>query len=216
MPEAVFAVMLTFCRDGDIIFMLFSVPLVERITPMQTLILNGSPRKKGDTASLLQHLRKHLTGEIIEISAYHDNISPCIDCRRCKESGICVIPDKMQDIYKTIETCDNIIIASPIYFSELTGRLLDVASRLQTYYYGMQKNGGHPVKKPKRGAVILVGGGEGDAQIAYDTAVRILHYMKAKEIYPLICSHRTDEIPAAEDIQVLAQLRELAAFLHRD
>ena len=183
---------------------------------MQTLILNGSPRKNGDTAALLSYLRNYLKGEIIEISAYYDNISPCIDCRRCKESGICVIPDRMQDVYKIIETCDNIIIASPIYFSELTGRLLDVASRLQTYYYGMQKNHGHPVKKPKRGGVLLVGGGEGDPQIAYATAVRILHYMKAKEIYPLICSHRTDEIPAAEDGAVLAQIRELAAFLHRD
>lgn len=183
---------------------------------MQTLILNGSPRKNGDTAALLSYLRNYLKGEIIEISAYYDNISPCVDCRRCKESGICVIPDRMQDIYKIIETCDNIIIASPIYFSELTGRLLDVASRLQTYYYGMQKNHGHPVKKPKRGAVLLVGGGEGDPQNAYATAVRILHYMKAKEIHPLICSHRTDEIPAAEDAAVLEQIRELAAFLHRD
>lgn len=180
---------------------------------MQTLILNGSPRKNGDTAALLSHLRKHLQGEIIEISAYYDKISPCVDCRRCKESGICVIPDRMQDIYKIIETCDNIIIASPIYFSELTGRLLDVASRLQTYYYGMQKNGGHPVKKSKRGAVILVGGGEGDAQIAYDTAVRILHYMKAKDVYPLICSHHTDEIPAAEDGAVQEEIRNAADFL---
>ncbi len=181
---------------------------------MQTLILNGSPRKNGDTAALLKHLRKHLQGEIIEISAYNDHISPCIDCRRCKESGICVIPDKMQEVYKIIETCDNIIIASPLYFSELTGRLLDVASRLQTYYYGLQ-NHGHPVKKPKRGAVLLVGGGEGDPQNAYATAVRILHYMKAKEIYPLICSHRTDEIPAAEDAQVLTEIEAAAVFLHQ-
>ncbi len=183
---------------------------------MQTLILNGSPCKNGDTAALLSYLRKHLQGEIIEISAYYDDISPCIDCRRCKESGICVIPDRMQDIYNIIGTCDNIIIASPLYFSELTGRLLDVASRLQTYYYGMQKNGGHPVQKSKKGGVILVGGGEGDPQIAYATAVRILHYMKAREIYPLICSHHTDEIPAAEDAAVLAKITELAAFLHRD
>lgn len=180
---------------------------------MQTLILNGSPRKNGDTAALLSHLGKHLHGEIIEISAYYDHISPCIDCRRCKESGICVIPDKMQDIYKIIETCDNIIIASPIYFSELTGRLLDVASRLQTYYYGLQKYG-HPVKKPKRGAVLLVGGGEGDPWIAYDTAVRILHYMKAKEIFPLICSHHTDSMPAAQDEAALAEIRRVAAFLN--
>lgn len=183
---------------------------------MQTLILNGSPRKNGDTASLLQYLRQYLDSEILEFSAYYDSISPCIDCRRCKESGICVIPDTMQEIYKAIETCDNIVIASPLYFSELTGRLLDVASRLQTYYYGMQKNGGYPVKKPKHGAVLLVGGGEGNPEIAYATAVRLLHYMNAREIFPLICSHHTDEMPAMEDVQVLSEIRELAQFLHRD
>ncbi len=181
---------------------------------MQTLILNGSPRKNGDTAALLIALRKSLTGEIIEISAYYDNISPCIDCRRCREMDGCVIQDDMQEVYKIIETCDNIVIASPIYFSELTGRLLDAASRLQTYYHGMRFRGGHPVRKPKRGAVILVGGGEGDPQIPYDTAKRILHYMQVGEIYPCICSHRTDDLPAAQDTAVLAEIAKAAAFLN--
>jgi len=40
----------------------------------------------------------------------------------------------MQEIYKYIEECDNILIASPLYFSELTGKLLVVGSRLQTYF----------------------------------------------------------------------------------
>jgi NAD(P)H-dependent FMN reductase len=43
---------------------------------MQTLILNGSPRKNGDTASLLQYLRQYLDSEILEFSAYYDNIPP--------------------------------------------------------------------------------------------------------------------------------------------
>jgi len=50
---------------------------------MKTLIINGSPRKKGDTASLINILKQELTGDIVEISAYRNNIKPCNDCRSC-------------------------------------------------------------------------------------------------------------------------------------
>ncbi len=40
----------------------------------------------------------------------------------------------MQEVYDYIQECDNILIASLIYFSELTGQLLAITSRLQTYF----------------------------------------------------------------------------------
>lgn len=40
----------------------------------------------------------------------------------------------MQKIYKYLQKYDNILIALPLYFSELTEKLLDVWSRLQTYF----------------------------------------------------------------------------------
>ncbi len=88
---------------------------------MKTLILNGSPRINGD-------------GEYRIVDAYRCNISPCLDCRYCWKSNGCAMNDEMQEIYKYIQECDNILIASPLYFSELTGKLLDVGSRLQTYF----------------------------------------------------------------------------------
>jgi len=39
-------------------------------------------------------------------------------------------------LYAYLEDCDNLIIASPIWFSELRGPLLSVASRFQTYFAG--------------------------------------------------------------------------------
>lgn len=95
----------------------------------------------------------------------------------------------MQEIYDYIQTCDNIIIASPIYFSELTGKLLDVGSRLQTYYCARRET---PINKPKKGVVILVGGGDGNTDKAYDTACTLLHHMNCCNIYPSVIYHNTN------------------------
>lgn len=101
---------------------------------MKTLILNGSPRINGDTVSLLSILTQKISGDYKVVNAYRTAISPCIDCRYCWKNSGCAINDEMQEIYDYIEECDNVLIASPIYFSELTGKLLDVGSRFQTYF----------------------------------------------------------------------------------
>ena len=101
---------------------------------MKTLIINGSPRINGDTASLLDVIKEKIEGEYRVVDAYRCSISPCLDCRFCWKNNGCAINDEMQEIYDYIQICDNILIASPIYFSELTGKLLDVGSRLQTYF----------------------------------------------------------------------------------
>ena len=89
------------------------------------------------------------------------------------------IPDKNE----YIQECDNILIASPIYFSELTGRLLDVGSRLQTYFCARFFRKEEPILKPKKGAVILVGGGDGHMEKAYGTACTLLHHMNCRQIH---------------------------------
>lgn len=123
---------------------------------MKTLILNGSPRPGGDTASLLRLLTEDLTGEHRQVDAYRADISPCVDCRFCWTHSGCAIQDEMQEIYAYIQACDNILIASPIYFSELTGKLLDVCSRLQTYYCARHFRQEKPITKAKKGAILLL------------------------------------------------------------
>lgn len=117
---------------------------------IKTLILNGSPRKNGDTTFLIQELTKQLHGDIKIVNAYTANISPCIDCRKCQEQFGCIIKNEMQEVYQYFETCDNVVIASPIYFSELTGKLLDIGSRLQLYFSAKQFLHESPELKQKR------------------------------------------------------------------
>ena len=156
---------------------------------MKTLIFNGSPRKNGDTASLLRILTGSLHGEFRVV-------------------------DRMQELYRYIEDCDNVVIASPIYYAELTGKLLDVASRFQVYYSARYFRQAEPEIKPKKGGVVLVGGGDGDPKRAYATAKILLRGINARDIFPLVCSHATNTLPAAEDEEAVHAVEKLAEFLN--
>ena len=179
---------------------------------MKTLILNGSPRKNGDTASLVEKITEKIKGEYKVVEAYRCNISPCVDCRYCWENSGCAIDDEMQEIYRYIQECDNVLIASPIYFSELTGKLLDVGSRLQAFYCARAFRKEEPVIKPKKGAVILVGGGDGSMDTAYKTACILLRQMNCRNIHEAVCSHNTNEAPAAEDENALLGVDSILHF----
>ena len=181
---------------------------------MKTLIWNGSPRKEGDTVSLINKVIEHLEGEYKIVNAYDCGVQPCIDCRYCWKNAGCCIEDGMQEIYDYIQECDNILIASPIYFSELTGALLNVGSRLQTYFCSSFFRKEKLIEKPKKGAVILVGGGDGKPEKAYDTACCLLHHMNAYDIFPIVISHDTNNRPAVEDNAALAGVEGIVGFFN--
>jgi len=177
---------------------------------MKTLIFDGSPRKNGDTAALLSAFLEGLKGEYTLIRAYDERgVSPCVDCRYCWDHPACAIRDDMQKIYGLIEESDCIVIASPLYYSELTGPLLSLLSRLQVYYCARKFQGVSLIRKPKKGAILLCGGGDGGPEQAVKTAKMLLRSMGAKEIADPVMSLHTNEIPAAQDPEALSAARKL-------
>lgn len=181
---------------------------------MKTLILSGSPRKNGDTMALVNEFIKHLEGEYTIIDAYACNIKPCIDCRYCWTNAGCSIEDEMQEVYNYIQKCDNILIASPLYFSELTGQLLTISSRLQTYFCSKYFRKVKPIEKEKKGGIIIVGGGDGCIEKAYNTACVLLHHMNSRNIAPVVYSHDTNNIPSKYDIKAMEGSKNLALFFN--
>lgn len=83
---------------------------------MKTLIFSGSPHRHGDTTALVDALLEELQGETTLVSPYFDDLQPCVDCRACWEMPGCAIEDGMREVYRCVETYDNIVIASPLYF----------------------------------------------------------------------------------------------------
>lgn len=182
---------------------------------MKTLIFNGSPRKHGDTAQLLACFKQQLLGEVQEIRCYDAGIGPCIDCRYCWTHRGCAVQDAMQALYPEIEAADHLVIASPIHFSELSGPLLVVAGRLQTYFCASRFRNEQVITNPKKGGVLLTGGGNGDLMIAYKTAVRVLHHIGVVGEIPLISSFDTDRVPAGKDPAALAGVTALADYFNQ-
>lgn len=181
---------------------------------MKTIIFNGSPRKEGDTVGLINQLSEKLQGDVQIINTYNSGIKPCMDCRFCWTHQGCHIRDDMERVYEGIQTADNIVIASPLYFSELTGTLLTVASRLQTYFCARVFRKEIPIAKIKKGGVIIVGGGDGSVNRAYETACNLLHHMNTKSEIPLVVSHNTNRQPAVDDLEALKAIEKLAQYLN--
>ena len=164
--------------------------------------------------ALVNEFLKNLKGEYKLVEAYDCNIKPCIDCRYCWERNGCSIEDEMQEVYDYIQDCDNILIASPLYFSELTGPLLAVTSRLQTYFCARYFRKVKPIPKSKKGGVIITGGGDGKIEKAYKTACILLRQMNANNIAPVVYSHNTNNIPAENDKNAMEASRNLALFFN--
>lgn len=180
---------------------------------MKTLIMNGSPRKNGDTVTILNMLKDNLEGEIIEYSSYYDNITPCTDCRYCWTNPGCSIDDDMQDIYEITDDADNIVLASPLYFAELTGSLLGLVSRYQTYYARDFIRGERTYKEKKNGILILTGGGSGGQDHAEETAKIIFKTINAEYMYK-IQSLNTDTIPSSKDMAAMESALVIANKLN--
>ncbi len=180
---------------------------------MKTLIFNGSPRKNGGTSTLIKEFQKSLNGDVIVVDAYYAGVSPCVDCRFCWENDSCIIDDEMQNIYQHIIEADNILIASPIYFAELTGPLLSLFSRLQ--YFWIAKNfGDNDIcgGKNRNGYVILVDAGQGRMEASLAMAKRLLRTMGSKFIDYVYFSGTENEVKDTTHIpdEVISGVQRLA------
>lgn len=182
---------------------------------MRTLIMNGSPKPKGDTAALIKAFTEKLCGEFKIISCFND-ISPCVDCRHCRTEPGCVINDEMQEIYDYLEECDNVVLASPIWFSSLSGPLLNIASRIQTLFSAGHFRHEESRAKIKNGVIILAGAEKGTEVIPAQTAAAIMKFMNVKRpIAAHVYALDTDNTPAAEDRAALLSAENAALLLNQ-
>lgn len=175
------------------------------------LIFNASPRPNGDTASLIDALTRQLAGqEVNRVNTYRDDIAPCTDCRYCWEHPSCCIHDGMEQVYEWIQEADWIILCSPIHFDEVSGSLLQTASRLQPFWMAQQKRGELLLRpKIRHGAALLVGGCTRPAEAAHKMCRRLLHCMGA-ECEAILHAKDTDHLPVQENRAVLEELSALA------
>ena len=102
---------------------------------MYIVAISGSPRKEGNTTTLVRQVIRHLDGRKRFISLAGLDINPCQSCDTCwKEQTDCVIADDIRWILKELERCDVMIFGSPCYFKSVSAQLKMLMDRTLSLY----------------------------------------------------------------------------------
>lgn len=100
---------------------------------MKVLMINGSPRRQGNTYIALHEMEKifaesGIEAEIIDIG--NKDIRGCIACGSCYEKGKCVFTDLVNETAPKFEECDGLVVASPVYYASANATLIAFLDRL--------------------------------------------------------------------------------------
>ena len=100
---------------------------------MNVLMINGSPRKGGNTALALGEMERVFQGEGMETETIQiggQDLRGCIACGFCMHNGRCVLDDLVNQVAPKFEACDGLVIASPVYYGSANGTLISFLDRL--------------------------------------------------------------------------------------
>ena len=100
---------------------------------MKVLLLNGSPRKNGNTAIALREMEQEFRKEGIQaetVQVGNKDIRGCIACGSCGKTGRCVFDDAVNRLAPKFEEADGLVIASPVYYASANATLIALLDRL--------------------------------------------------------------------------------------
>lgn len=107
---------------------------------MNILVINGSPRKQGNTKQMVNAFREgaESVGHTVNVVDVCDKkIAGCIACEYChtKGHGECIQKDDMQEVYAHLKNTEMLVLASPIYYHGISGQLKCVVDRFYSAAY---------------------------------------------------------------------------------
>ena len=120
---------------------------------MRILVLNGSPRPKGNTKQMIEAFREGAVSaghQVDVVDVCQKKIGGCLACEYChgRGNGTCIQKDDMQEVYALLKDAEMLVIASPIYYHGISGQLKCVIDRFYSAAY--------PIKPPKLKKVAMI------------------------------------------------------------
>ena len=99
---------------------------------MKILVITGSPRKNGNSATLADHFikgAKEAGHEVVRFDAAFKKVHPCIACNSCGMNGPCVFKDDFEFVREHIIGADCVVFATPMYYFGISAQLKAVIDR---------------------------------------------------------------------------------------
>jgi multimeric flavodoxin WrbA len=129
----------------------------------------GSPNKNGNVDLLVSQVLEGASSQGAETSKLYLNdmrIRPCQDCGVDPRPRYCLLDDDMEQVYAALDTCDAIVLGSPVYFDTVSAQtklMIDRCNCLMPYVrredgtYGFADR---RIEKHKRGVFVTAAGTE--------------------------------------------------------
>ncbi len=170
---------------------------------MNILVLNGSPRPQGETAKMIAAFREaaEKAGHAVKVmDVCRMNIRGCLACEYChgKGQGACVQKDDMQAIYDMLPQTDMLVLASPIYYHNLSGQLKCAIDRFYAALFPAA-----PERLKKAAMFLASGDPDMDTGARFSFEGDFLGYLGLEDL-GLYTNH---------DADVLSRIAEMAAAL---
>ena len=132
---------------------------------MKITALQGSPRKKGNTAKVLEWVKEELerSGHQFEsIYLTSKKVSPCLACAKCKDKPDeigCVQKDDAIEILEKMAASDVVIFATPLYFWGVSAQLKAIIDRTYSLYVSYHQPDHASLIEGRRLAMLATGAG---------------------------------------------------------
>lgn len=129
---------------------------------MKVVAINGSPRKKWNTAQMLESALKGCQDAGAETKLYHLidlTFKGCTSCFACKRLGgpsygKCAMRDDLTQVINDVWDADALIVGSPVYFGDVTADLRAFFERI--WFSVLMYNKEHMVRAPKKMPVKII------------------------------------------------------------
>ena len=102
---------------------------------MKVLAINGSARKNGNTAIMINTLLAELTAEGIEtelVQLAGQDLRGCLACYKCfetKDKKCIQKKDSVNELIEKMHDADGIVLGSPTYFANVTSNMKSLIDR---------------------------------------------------------------------------------------
>jgi multimeric flavodoxin WrbA len=181
---------------------------------MKIVCLLGSPRRKGNSAAIAQRFcetAQRLGAKVDNFVLNKLKFRGCQACMTCKTKlDRCVLEDDLSEVLDAVRGADALVMASPIYFGEVSSQLKGFIDRTFSYLvpdYGTNPN---PSRlSPGKQLVFILSQGQPDEKRFADVFPRYAYFFKwfgFDEAYLIrACGVRNQgDVEAREDVMVLA------------
>ena len=100
---------------------------------MKVLMLNGSPKARGNTGLALEEIGRQLEKEGIRWEIFQLGgaaVRDCIGCNRCTDEGCVFTDDGVNDFIAKAREADAFVFGTPVYYAHPSGRILSFLDRV--------------------------------------------------------------------------------------